>query len=101
MVAIFDTTFGPLAVVMVGALFVGGIETVWNGRLTPPHSRKHEPMMYRPMTPLTLARGDEMGRFHMGSTVILLAPRGALDWNASIAPGKTVQLGEALATVQS
>ncbi|GAC1627863.1 MAG: archaetidylserine decarboxylase [Nevskia sp.] len=101
MVAIFDTEFGPLAVVMVGALFVGGIETVWGGRLTPPHSRAKEASHYAPMTPLSFARGDELGRFHMGSTVILLAPRGALDWNAALAPGKAVQLGEALASVRA
>ncbi len=101
MVAIFDTDFGPLAVVMVGALFVGGIETVWGGRLTPPHSRAKEARQYSPMRPLTLARGDELGRFHMGSTVILLAPRGALEWDAALKPGKTTRLGEALARVRS
>lgn len=101
MVAIFDTDFGPLAVVMVGALFVGGIETVWGGRLTPPHSREDGPFPYVPMTPHALGRGDEMGRFHMGSTVILLAPRGALRWLDGLAPGQAVRLGEALATTRA
>lgn len=101
MVAVFDSAFGPLAVVMVGALFVGGIETVWGGRLTPPHSRKTEALHYRPMRPLALARGDELGRFHMGSTVILLAPDGALTWAAALSRGRTVRLGEALAAVIS
>lgn len=101
MVAIFDTDFGPLAVVMVGALFVGGIETVWGGRLTPPHRREKTPLQYAQMTPLTLARGDELGRFHMGSTVILLAPRGTLAWRPGLAPAQPLRLGEALATVLS
>ena len=101
MIAIFDTEFGPLAVIMVGALFVGGIETVWGGRLTPPHSRQKEPFHYAPMKPVTFARGDELGRFHMGSTVILLAPRGALGWNPPMAPRKPVVLGEALASVRA
>lgn len=98
MVAIFDTDFGPLAVVMVGALFVGGIETVWGGRLTPPHSREAGPFPYQPMSPQALGRGDELGRFHMGSTVILLAPRGALRWRSGLTPGQAVRLGDALAT---
>lgn len=98
MVAIFDTESGPLAVVMVGALFVGGIETVWGGRLTPPHRREAGPFPYEPMSPQTLGRGDEMGRFHMGSTVILLAPRGALRWAAGLTPGQAVRLGDLLAT---
>lgn len=99
MVALFDTQFGPLALVMVGAIIVGGIETVWNGRLTPPHRRDVAPTYYQPMQPLLLERGAELGRFHMGSTVILLAPSGALNWDASLVSGKVVRLGQGLATM--
>jgi phosphatidylserine decarboxylase len=99
MVALFDTDFGPLAVVMVGAIIVGGIETIWNGRLTPPHRRNVPPTYYQPMHPVSLERGDELGRFHLGSTVILLAPPGALNWNAILSAGREVRLGEALATM--
>ena len=99
MVAIFDTQFGPMALVMVGAIIVGGIETVWNGRLTPPHRRDVAPSYYEPMQPLLLQRGAELGRFHMGSTVILLAPPGALNWNPALAAGQEVRLGQALATM--
>ena len=99
MVAVFDTQFGPMALVMVGAIIVGGIETVWNGRLTPPHRRNVPPTYYQPMQPLLLRRGDELGRFHMGSTVILLAPPGALNWNPELAPGQEVRLGQGLATM--
>ena len=99
MVACFDTEFGPLAVVMVGAMIVGGIETVWGGRITPPHKRQPEPLVYEPMQPLTLQRGDELGRFHLGSTVILLAPTGALRWLPQLAAGMGLCLGEALAAV--
>jgi phosphatidylserine decarboxylase len=101
MIAIFDTEFGPLAVVMVGALFVGGIETVWGGRLTPPHSRAQEPFHYQPMRPLQLTRGAELGRFHMGSTVILLTPRNACAWRNTLAAGQTLRLGDTLGAVQS
>jgi phosphatidylserine decarboxylase len=99
MVALFDTPSGPLALVMVGAIIVGGIETVWNGRLTPPHRRNAAPTYYEPMQPLLLQRGDELGRFHLGSTVIVLAPNGALDWEKHLSPGREVRLGEALATM--
>ncbi len=99
MVAIFDTQFGPMALVMVGAIIVGGIETVWNGRLTPPHRRNVAPTYYQPMQPLVLSRGAELGRFHMGSTVILLAPPGALSWNDTLASGQEVRLGQSLATM--
>jgi phosphatidylserine decarboxylase len=92
--AIFETDFGPLALVMVGALFVGSIETTWNGRVTPPHS--HEAGAYSPMNPVVLMRGREMGRFNMGSTVILLAPPGMVAWRPHLAPGKDVRMGLAL-----
>jgi phosphatidylserine decarboxylase len=99
MVAIFDTPFGPMALVMVGAIIVGGIETVWNGRLTPPHLRDTLPIHYAPMQPVLLQRGAELGRFHLGSTVILLTPPGALNWVNSLAPGQEVRLGQELATM--
>ena len=95
--AIFETDFGPLALVMVGALFVGSIETTWNGRVTPPHS--HEAGSYSPMNPVVLMRGREMGRFNMGSTVILLAPPGMLAWRPQLAAGKEVRMGLALANL--
>ena len=95
--AIFETDFGPLAMVMVGALFVGSIETAWNGRVTPPHN--HEPGGYTPMTPVVLMRGREMGRFNMGSTVILLAPPGMVAWRPQLAQNKDVRMGLALGTL--
>jgi phosphatidylserine decarboxylase len=95
--AIFETDFGPLAVVMVGALFVGSIETAWNGRVTPPHS--HEAGAYSPMNPVVLMRGREMGRFNMGSTVIVIAPPGMVAWRPHLAPGKDVRMGLALGSL--
>jgi phosphatidylserine decarboxylase len=92
--SIFETDFGPMAVVMVGALFVGSIETVWNGRVTPPHGQ--EAGTYAPMTPVVLLRGRELGRFNMGSTVILLAAPGMVAWRPHLSPGKEVRMGLAL-----
>lgn len=99
--AIFDTQAGPIGLVMVGALFVGSLETVWAGRVTPPHVRGSEPFHYSPMDSIALGRGDEMGRFNMGSTVILLAPPGSVDWDADLQPGQTVRMGQAIGRWQS
>lgn len=97
-VTLFDTAQGPLALVMVGALNVGSMETVWAGEITPPH-RRSGVLRYTPGSSTALARGAEMGRFNMGSTVILLAPPGVLDWEAALGPGVTVRMGERLATL--
>ena len=95
--SVFETDFGPMALVMVGALFVGSIETVWNGRVTPPHG--HEAGTYSPMSPVVLMRGRELGRFNMGSTVILLTPPGMVAWRPHLVPGKEVRMGLALANL--
>ena len=96
-VAVFDTRCGPVAMVLVGALFVGSIETVWAGQISPPHKRHDEAGNYVPMSPLQLLRGAEMGRFNMGSTVILLSGAGRLRWKNDLKPGTTLRMGEALA----
>lgn len=93
--AIFDTDAGPVGLIMVGALFVGSLETVWAGMVSPPHLRT-EPTAYEPMTPVSLHRGAEMGRFNMGSTVILLAPRQRVQWDAGLRPGQPVRQGQSL-----
>ena len=93
----FDTELGPLAVVMVGALFVGSIETVFAGEINPPRTRgglvSHiETGIGRPY-----ARGEELGRFNMGSTVVLLLGHRAARFAERLGPGATVRLGQALA----
>ncbi|MES0874477.1 archaetidylserine decarboxylase [Sinimarinibacterium thermocellulolyticum] len=93
--AVFDTPAGDVAVSMIGALFVGSLETVWAGCVTPPHARG-EPQFYETMNPVRLGRGEELGRFNMGSTVILLTEPGAVDWSPRLAAGSTVRMGEAL-----
>ena len=92
--ALFETDHGPLAVIMVGALFVGSIETVWNGRVTPPHGQKAG--VYSPMSPTVLLRGRELGRFNMGSTVILLVPPGMVAWRPELKAGVQVRMGASL-----
>lgn len=99
-VCIFETGHGPMALVMVGALFVGSMETVWAGLITPPHERPQRGSgvaVYQPMQPVTLPRGAELGRFNMGSTVILLTAPGAAQWREGLVPGKELRMGQTLA----
>lgn len=93
--AIFETPAGNVGLTMVGALFVGSMETVWAGCISPPHLRG-EPLHYETMDPVILGRGEELGRFNMGSTVILLTEPGAVDWAPSLAPAQAVRMGQPL-----
>lgn len=93
-VAVFDTPAGPLAMVMVGALLVASVETVWAGRITPPHRRRAGGWVEAQGR---FARGDELGRFNMGSTVILLAAPGVLHLLPGIAAGTPLRVGTPIA----
>ncbi|MDH5184058.1 MAG: archaetidylserine decarboxylase [Gammaproteobacteria bacterium] len=97
-VSIFNTEAGPMAMVMVGAIFVASCETVWAGEITPPAGKKVRSWDYRQANDApTLAKGDEMGRFNMGSTVVMLLPKGSCAWDASAQPGAKVEMGQVLA----
>lgn len=98
LVAVFETAAGPVAVILVGALFVACIETVWAGVVTPPPGRSIRRQDFR-AEPVALARGAELGRFNMGSTVILLFGPGRVAWNAQLAPGRPVRMGEDIGRV--
>ncbi len=93
MAALFDTDRGPVAVVMVAAMLVSGIETVWGG---PVDRRPGGQLERRQHNGPSLALGAEMGRFHWGSTVIVLTPEGFLAWRESLAPGRRIRLGQAI-----
>jgi phosphatidylserine decarboxylase len=90
---LFDTAFGHMALVMVGALNVGSIATVWAGDIAPAPRRV---LTRLPPQAVGLAKGAELGRFNMGSTVILLFPRYRVRWLAQVRAGAAVQLGQAL-----
>jgi phosphatidylserine decarboxylase len=97
MAAIFVTKFGPMAVVMVGAVNVSAIETIWAGFVTPPAGKSIRSIDYTGIeSAISLERGQEMGRFNMGSTVILLLGEGAAAWESSLQPGKIVKMGQRL-----
>jgi phosphatidylserine decarboxylase len=97
-IALFDTDIGPMAVIMVGAIFVASIDTVWAGTVTPVHqriSRWDYPPTSRAKA-ITLDKGEEMGRFNMGSTVILLFGKDAVEWEEELTPGAKVKMGQAV-----
>ena len=96
--ALFDTDAGPMAVVMVGAIFVGSVETVWAGEVTPPAASRVTRWSYPAGEGVELARGAELGRFNMGSTVILLFGRDRLAWREGIAAGDPLRMGQPLGT---
>lgn len=97
LVCVFDTRLGPMALVLVGAMIVAGIETVWSGPVTPPHGATMRTWRYDGEAgAIRLAAGDEMGRFNIGSTVIVLLPAGETTWRSNLKAGSEVRVGEAL-----
>jgi phosphatidylserine decarboxylase len=95
-VCVFDGERGPWVLVLVGATIVGSMATVWHGVVNPPRPGSLREWRYDDK-PVELARGAEMGRFLLGSTVVLLFPRGPLRFNAAWAPGGAVRMGQAMA----
>lgn len=93
MAALFESEHGPVAVVMVAALMVAGIETAWGG---PDDRRPGSQLRSCQLDGPILERGAELGRFHWGSTVIVLTPPGFPAWRESLAAGRRVRLGQAL-----
>lgn len=92
----------PFALVLVGALNVGSMETVWHGEVTPRRPRDLTNLTAgdAPLAaPRALAKGAEMGRFNMGSTVIVLLPPGRAEWDAAITAGRSVRVGERIGSL--
>ena len=94
--AIFETDIGPMAVVLVGAMIVAGIETVWDGQLAPMGSREVSASLY-PYQNIVLEKGSEMGRFKLGSTAIILFAKGKVKWEYQFVAGATTRVGVKLA----
>jgi phosphatidylserine decarboxylase len=93
---LFETAFGQFALVLVGALNVGSISTVWAGDITPAARRV---VTRIPGPPTTLEKGAELGRFNMGSTVILLFEPNRVRWHPEVHAGSVVQLGQSLGVI--
>jgi len=94
-VTIFDTAVGPMAVVLVGAMIVASIETVWAGEIAP-RGNKTTKFSYNASESIELPSGAEMGRFKLGSTAVVLFPKGTVDWGSGVLEGSEVKMGESL-----
>ncbi len=95
-VCVFEGLQGPFVMVLVGATIVGSMATVWHGVVNPPRSGQLREWSYAD-APVDLMQGAEMGRFLLGSTVVLLFPAGELRFNSAWAPGGAIRMGEAMA----
>jgi phosphatidylserine decarboxylase len=95
-VTVFETDIGPMVLVLVGAIFVGSMETVWQGQITPDYGKKVEHWAYQGEQAITIQKGEEMGRFNMGSTVVMLMPEQCKPFLGKFKAGSTIQLGQAI-----
>jgi phosphatidylserine decarboxylase len=95
-VCVFETAQGPFVLVLVGATIVGSMATVWHGQVNPPRPGTLRQWDYAPGQ-VRLQKGEEMGRFLLGSTVVMLFPQGPLAFNPAWVPARPIQLGEAMA----
>ncbi len=103
LVCLFQTELGPMALVLVGAMIVAGIDTVWSGRVSPAVGKReirytdyanHQPA-------IELPRGAEMGRFRLGSTAIVLFPQGVMEFDSSLKASSAVVMGQLLGQVNA
>ena len=95
-VTVFETELGPMVLVLVGAIFVGSMETVWQGMITPDYGKQIEHWAYQEHDPISLQKGEEMGRFNMGSTVVMLMPEQCSSFLAALKAGDVVRMGQAI-----
>ena len=94
-VCVFDSEHGPFVLTLVGATIVGSMATVWHGVVNPPRSREVRMWNYEQQN-VTLKKGDEMGRFLLGSTVVMLFPKNAMQFNPQWSPALAVRMGEVM-----
>jgi phosphatidylserine decarboxylase len=83
---------------LVGATIVGSMATVWHGMVNPPRPGVVREWRYDENTPVDLKKGEEMGRFLLGSTVVMLFPKDTLAFNPDWAPAGAIRMGEAMGT---
>jgi phosphatidylserine decarboxylase len=91
-VCIFDTEAGPMAVILVGAMIVASIETTWAGQVTP-FNKNVVTWDYSELNKIEIKKGEEMGRFKLGSTAIVLFGKGAVKWEESIQAETPTKMG--------
>jgi len=96
-VCVFENDDGPFVLILVGATIVGSMATVWHGQINPPRPGKIKEWDYAPGQ-VQLKKGDEMGRFLLGSTVVMLFPKSRLVFTPDWAPARPLRMGEAMGT---
>ena len=95
---VFESALGPFVLVLVGATIVGSMATAWHGVVNPPRLPDVKTWHYD--QGVELKQGDEMGRFLLGSTVVMLFPKAPLAFNQAWEPGRAIRLGEVMANYQ-
>jgi len=95
-VCVFDSAQGPFVLTLVGATIVGSMATVWHGIINPPRSKQIREWHY-PDKDIVLKQGEEMGRFLLGSTAVMLFPKGERRFNPEWMPGRKIRMGEMMA----
>ena len=93
LICIFDTDFGEIALIMVGAIFVGSMQTFWEGQITPPYTKSVKKYNYN-NDHISILKGDELGRFNMGSTVILMLPKESPE--LFLKQGQPIKMGQSI-----
>jgi phosphatidylserine decarboxylase len=94
-VCVFESAHGPFVLTLVGATIVGSMATVWHGMVNPPRSQTVREWRYDDQE-IVLKKGEEMGRFLLGSTVVMLFPRGVLEFNPEWTATRAIRMGEAM-----
>jgi len=97
-VCVFDTAAGPMILVFVGAMIVASIETPWAG-LVAPAGKQVQRIHYGQQEDISLAKGQECGRFRLGSTVVVLFPKKTIKWSQELNENKSVKLGQTIAKI--
>jgi phosphatidylserine decarboxylase len=95
-VCVFEGADGPFVLVLVGATIVGSMATVWHGTVNPPRPGVVREWRYEQNPAVDLQKGQEMGRFLLGSTVVMLFPKGSFAFNPEWAQARPLRMGEAM-----
>ena len=96
-VCVFESAHGPFVLTLVGATIVGSMATVWHGVVNPPRPGVVREWRYDGETAVNLKKGEEMGRFLLGSTVVMLFPKQTMRFNPEWSPARAIRMGEAMA----
>lgn len=99
-ICIFDTAFGPMAVILIGAMIVASIATTWHGQVTPTPCGIQN-WVYQNPAVIQLEKAAEMGRFYLGSTVLVLLPKNVMTWDQTLLVGQTLKMGQTLGCLGS